>query len=353
MYSQIKVKSSIKDYSVSFVSLEEIEKLTNEDYHLVIIDRKVANYFPKLSYEGAIIVETSEKLKTWDSLQIIFDELIAKKVNTLTKLIVIGGGVLQDAVGFCASVFCRGIEYILVPTTLLSQIDSCVGGKTSVNYGSRKNIIGTFYPPNQILICEDFLYSLPFEDFCSGLGELFKFDLLRNKIEESHINKLLSGEQSILPYVYDSLKYKISILEIDEFDKKERKYLNFGHTFGHALEITSDYKLSHGYAVIIGCLIALKVSAYLFKYSDDDYNKSLTLAKNILKNSIDLKQNWFDFDSLMECVKSDKKNTGCLNMVLLKDNYPVIQKIDDYSIIKKALENVYEALRLCNRISSQ
>lgn len=349
MYSQIKVKSSIKDYSVSFVSLEEIEKLTNEDYYLVIIDRKVANYFPKLSYEGAIIVETSEKLKTWDSLQIIFDELIAKKVNTLTKLIVIGGGVLQDAVGFCASVFCRGIEYILVPTTLLSQIDSCVGGKTSVNYKSRKNIIGTFYPPKEILICEDFLYTLSHEDFNSGLGELFKFDLLRNKITDSHIEKILDEKKLILPDVYDSLKYKISILEIDEFDKKERKYLNFGHTFGHALEITSKYKLSHGYAVVIGCLIALYVSEKM--YSDFDkniYQVALKTAKKILSNTVQIEENWFAYDSLMECVKSDKKNTGCLNMVLIKNNNPIIQKIEDYSIIKEALVKVYEALGLCN-----
>ena len=349
MYSQITVKSNIKDYSVSFVSLEDIDKLTNEDNHLVIIDKNVANHFPKLSYGGAIIVDTSEELKTWEGLQIIFDKFVEKKINTLTKLVVIGGGVLQDAAGFCASVFCRGIEYILIPTTLLSQIDSCVGGKTSINYKSRKNIIGTFYPPSEILICEDFLYTLSHEDFCSGLGELFKFNLLRNKITDSRIEKILHEKELILADVYDSLTYKISILEIDEFDKKERKYLNFGHTFGHALEITSKYKLSHGYAVIIGCLIALYVSEKTYGNFDKNiYQVALKTAKKIISNTVQIEENWFAYDSLMECVKSDKKNTGCLNMVLIKDNNPVIQKIEDYSIIKEALVKVYEALRLCN-----
>ena len=348
MYSQINVKSKIKDYSVNFVSLSEIHKLIGEDYHLAVVDKNVANYFPKFNLGDVIVLDTDEDLKSWRGLEKIFDEFAAKKVNTQTKLIVIGGGVLQDAVGFCASVYCRGIEYYLVPTTLLSQIDSCVGGKTSINYGSRKNILGTFYPPKEILICEDWLYSLNKENFCSGLGELFKFDILRNKIQESKVDELISGNENVLHHIYESLKYKISILEIDEFDKKERKYLNFGHTFGHVLEITSNYKLSHGYAVVIGCLIALKISVDLFDYNKEDFALALNLAKNILKNTINIEENWFDYDSLMECVKSDKKNTGCLNMVLLKDNNPVIQKIDDYSIIKEALVNVYEALRLCN-----
>ena len=348
MYSQINIKSKIKDYSVNFVSLNEIYKLVDEDYHIVVIDKNVADCFPKFQLGDLIIVETNEDLKSWRGLEKIFDEFAAKKVNTQTKLVVIGGGVLQDAVGFCASVYCRGIEYYLVPTTLLSQIDSCVGGKTSINYGSRKNILGTFYPPKEILICEDWLCGLSKENFCSGLGELFKFDILRNKIQESKVVELISGNENVLHHIYESLNYKISILEIDEFDKKERKYLNFGHTFGHALEITSNYKLSHGYAVVIGCLIALKISVDFYNYDKEDFALALNFAKIILKNTINIEENWFDYDSLMECVKSDKKNTGFLNMVLLKDNKPVIQKIDDYSIIKEALVNVYEALRLCN-----
>jgi 3-dehydroquinate synthase len=183
MYSKIDVKSKIKDYSVNFASLNEIYKLIDEDYHLTVVDKNVANYFPKLNSGDVIVVDTDEDLKSWRGLEKIFDEFAAKKVNTQTKLVVIGGGVLQDAVGFCASVYCRGIEYYLVPTTLLSQIDSCVGGKTSINYDSRKNILGTFYPPKEILICKDWLYGLNKENFCSGLGELLKFDILRNKIK--------------------------------------------------------------------------------------------------------------------------------------------------------------------------
>ena len=348
MYSQINVKSKIKDYSVSFVDLNEIYKLIGEDYHLAVVDSNVANSFPKFGLGDLIVIDTNEDLKSWRGLEKIFDKFAEKKVNTQTKLVVIGGGVLQDAVGFCASVYCRGIEYYLVPTTLLSQIDSCVGGKTSINYGSRKNILGTFYPPKEILISDEWLYGLNKENFCSGLGELLKFDILRNKLQESKVSELIAGNENVLPYIYESLNYKISILEIDEFDKKERKFLNFGHTFGHALEITSKYKLSHGYAVAIGCLIAMRVSELNYNYSHKDYSFALDIVKKLLKNTVPVEKKWFDYKSLMECVKSDKKNTGCVNMVLIKDNDPVIQKIDDYSIIEEALENVYEAIRLCN-----
>lgn len=348
MYSQINVKSKIKDYSVNFVTLEEIYQLISEDYHLAVVDQNVANFYPKFGIGDLIVIDTNEDLKSWRGLEKIFDKFAEKKVNTQTKLVVIGGGVLQDAVGFCASIYCRGIEYYLAPTTLLSQIDSCVGGKTSINYGSRKNILGTFYPPKKILICEDWLYGLSKENFCSGLGELLKFDILRNQIQQSKVVELISGKENVLNHIYESLNYKISILEIDEFDKKERKYLNFGHTFGHALEITSKYQLSHGYAVIIGCLIALKISELYYDYNYKDYNTTLSIVKNLLENTVPVDKKWFDYELLMECVYSDKKNTGCVNMVLIKDNEPVIQKIEDYSIIKEALENVYEAIRLCN-----
>ena len=348
MYSQIDVKSKIKDYSVNFTSIDEIHKLIAEDYHLAVIDSNVAKYFPEFALGDLIVVDTDEDLKSWRGLEKIFDRFAAKKVNTQTKLVVIGGGVLQDAVGFCASVYCRGIEYYLVPTTLLSQIDSCVGGKTSINYGLRKNILGTFYPPKEILICEDLLGGLNKENFCSGLGELLKFDILRNKIQESKVIELISENENVLHHIYESLSYKISILEIDEFDKKERKFLNFGHTFGHAVEITSKYKLSHGYAVALGCLVALRVSELSYNYNYKDYSATSNIVIKLLENTVSVDKEWFDYESLMECVKSDKKNTGCVNMVLIKDNQPVIQKIEDYSIIKTALENVYETIRLCN-----
>jgi 3-dehydroquinate synthase len=346
VYSQINVKSKLKDYSIKFEDLSHIIRLSNLPNTITIIDSNVAHYFPQIGYGFTISVDTNENLKTWDGVKVIFDELLTVKANINTKLLVIGGGVLQDAVGFCASVFCRGIDYILVPTTLLSQIDSCVGGKTSINYGSRKNILGTFYPPTEIIICEEFLQGLSQENFCSGLGELFKFDILRNKISISEIDKLITRNHSVIEHINESLLYKISILEIDEFDKLERKFLNFGHTFGHALEITSNYKLSHGYAVVVGCLVALEVSKSLFGNHID--TNTLEIANNLLSQTCPIEQDWFDFDNLMECVKSDKKNTGCVNMVLIKDGQPVIQKIEDYSIIKRALENTYEAIRLCN-----
>ena len=350
MYSQIDVKSKIKDYSVNFVSLSEIYKLIGEDYHLAVVDKNVAHCFPEFGLGDLIVIDTNEDLKSWRGLEKIFDKFAAKKVNTQTKLVVIGGGVLQDAVGFCASVYCRGIEYYLVPTTLLSQIDSCVGGKTSINYGSRKNILGTFYPPCEILICEEWLDGLSKENFCSGLGELLKFDILRNKIQESNVIDLITENKNVLYHIHKSLNYKISVLEIDEFDKKERKFLNFGHTFGHALESTSNYNIPHGTAVLFGILIANKVSNFLGLLS---LNKELELFDLIypyIKHQ-KIQEDWFNFDDLISIIKHDKKNTGTINMALLTDEDPKIVPIELEETLQLALKNIYASIRLCNKIS--
>lgn len=346
MYSPLEIKSKIKTYSVIFRNQVDF----NQEY-LKIVDKNVAYNFPNLVDENSLIISTDENLKSWDGLTNILNWLLTRNANIQTQILVIGGGVLQDAVGFCASIYARGIDYTLVPTTLLSQIDSCVGGKTSVNFGSRKNILGTFYPPKEIIICPKFLKTLPQEDFCSGLGELLKFDILRDRLLQSKVKDLIYFKDDILRHIHESLKYKISILEIDEFDKKERKLLNFGHTFGHALEITSEYKLSHGYAVAIGCMIALNISNRIFEDCNnlDDAKK---ITSTLLDQTIKLDKKWFDYNKLMECVKSDKKNTGQINMVLIKDRKPILQKIENFSIIKEELENIYEAFRLCGKISS-
>jgi 3-dehydroquinate synthase len=334
MYSQINVASKINNYEIKFQ--DNLELTENQ---IKIIDENVANNFPNLIDKNTLVVKCDEYLKSLNGIDKILNWLIDIKANISSDIAVFGGGVLQDAVGFCASIFCRGINYTLYPTTLLSQIDSCVGGKTSINYGDRKNILGTFYPPKKIIVSTKFLESLPHHDYCSGLGELFKFDILRNQLDKCLIKNLLIDKSKILDVIYDSLNYKISILHIDEFDKKERKYLNFGHTFGHALEITSNYQLSHGYAVVLGCLIALDVSNLVYNNNSGiDIEKAKIISEKILSETVKLNSEWFDFDLLMKCVMSDKKNTGYLNMILMKNGFPVIEKIDDPTIIKSILE---------------
>ena len=267
----------------------------------------------------------------------LISKLVDLKTNINTKLVVIGGGILQDLVGFSASVYARGIEYILVPTTLLSQADSCIGGKTSINFNSKKNLIGTFYPPTSIVICTKFLNTLSSLDYISGLGEIYKFHILQNKIPS------FSSNSQIESMILDSLKYKIDILSRDEFDKGERKFLNFGHTFGHALEFTSDHKIPHGVAVILGSMIAVRLSNNL-GYKVDNYDLIIKTGIDLIKKAnITFSSKWFDFCSLMEIVKSDKKSTGKLTMVLIDDK-PFLENVEDVSILIETLKQTYESI---------
>ena len=271
------------------------------------------------------------------STHIIFDNLIERKANIQTRLVVIGGGILQDLVGFCASTYCRGIQYDLVPTTLLSQADSCLGGKTSINVKGKKNILGTFYPPNNIYICTEFLKTLSTLDYCSGLGEIYKFHILENRIAQFDI------DGDINDMIYRGLLFKGDILSRDEFDKGERKYLNFGHTFGHALETTSQNNLPHGIAVILGCMIASRIASKL-EYKVPNYNQLLEKGIELInKANIKLEQSWFDLESLLEIVKSDKKSTGKLTMVLSTD-HNFLQDIEDIKVVKQALQETYESI---------
>jgi len=210
-------------------------------------------------------------------------------------------------------------------------------GKTSINLDGRKNLLGTFYPPKEIIIYTKFLQTLPELDYLSGMGELYKFHILQNKIN------LFNIENNIETMILDGLKYKIDILSRDEFDKGERKFLNFGHTFGHALESTSDNVIPHGIAVIIGCMIAITISKQL-GYNIDDYELSMEKGYQMLKNSnLAFKKEWFDINKLLEVIKSDKKSTGKLTMVLINDK-PILADVEDIIILENILNKIYESI---------
>lgn len=338
MYSKLNIPSKLNDYRLTFISnIEEIQSYINSQNTITIIDSNVNKLYPFLNRNTNIVLECNEDLKTLKGAYDLITTLSNLKTNTNTRLVVIGGGVLQDLVGFCASIYARGIEYILIPTTLLAQTDSCVGGKTSINFNNRKNLLGTFYPPSDIIICTEFLKTLSSLDYISGLGEIYKFYLLQNKISEFDLN------YPIEPMILEGLKYKIDILTRDEFDKGERKFLNFGHTFGHALESISNYKIPHGIAVTLGSIIALKLSTKL-GYQVPNYKLSIEKGINLVKDSkIIFQPEWFDLNSLLEIVKSDKKSTGKLTMILLNNN-PFIHDIQDPKILTQILQTTYESI---------
>jgi len=338
MHNLLNIPSKVNNYTLGFVdSVSEIEDLIDQSNTITIIDHNVSELYPNLNRDNNIVLVCNENSKTLEGTALLISNLINLKVNIKTKLVVIGGGILQDLVGFSASIYARGIEYILVPTTLLAQTDSCVGGKTSINFDSRKNLIGTFYPPTSIVICTKFLDTLSPLDYISGLGEIYKFHILQSK------TPYFSPNSNIESMILDSLKYKVDILSRDEFDKGERKFLNFGHTFGHALESTSNHEIPHGVAVILGSILAVKLSNNL-GYKVDNYDCIIKKGIDLIqKTNINFDPKWFDFDSLMEIVKSDKKSTGKLTMVLIDDK-PFLENVEDVSILKETLKQIYESI---------
>jgi 3-dehydroquinate synthase len=226
--------------------------------------------------------------------------------------------VLQDAGCFIASVLARGIRWELVPTTLLAQADSCIGSKSSINIGHYKNQIGTFYPPHRVLLVQDFLRTLPFDEIRSGLGEVIKLQLLSGEQGFEELMTDLEGFAALgsadrLPllakWVQRSMDVKQPVIERDEFDRGERLLLNYGHTFGHAFESVTDFGIPHGIAVVLGMLAATSISARLGMVTEDQAG---ALARRLRPWHQPYAERLADIDmaDLLAALARDKKNTA-------------------------------------------
>ncbi len=205
----------------------------------------------------------SEKKKSLATAQALYKILLRYPAKRNITLITIGGGVTQDVAGFTASTLYRGIRWIYIPTTLLAQADSCIGAKTGLNFMDYKNLIGTFYAPEKVLVSSAFLTTLPREDVVSGLGEIAKLLITGArgsrglKSVEEAVTRILTGSpRDLLPLIRESLSIKKPFVEADEFDEGKRRLLNYGHEFGHALESVSRFRVSHGLAVVVGMIFA-------------------------------------------------------------------------------------------------
>ena len=338
---KIQVKTKNQKYPIFIGNniLNKIKKILNENlinYNqcLVVADKnvpkkligKVLDSLPKKK-TFLYYFNSSEKNKNQKSVDSILSILLKKNFNRNDCVISIGGGITGDIAGFAASIFKRGLKFINIPTTLLSQVDSSIGGKTGINTKHGKNLIGTFYSPNLVISDIIFLKSLPRREIICGYGEILKHALISNKkffsfldINGSHILNLQSP--LIEKAIFKSCSIKKKIVEVDEKEMGIRKILNFGHTFAHAYEATLGYskKLNHGEAVILGIKTAAKFSLLNkilnineFNLIEDHLNK-LKLPKNINK-FFSIK----DLNKILSFMKKDKKNnTNKINLVLLK-----------------------------------
>ncbi len=286
----------------------------------------------------------SEKLKSFASAQLIISKMIEQKFGKDTLLISIGGGTVGDVAGFIASIYMRGIAFVNIPTTIISAVDSSIGGKTAINYSGIKNIIGTFYQPAFVLVDPVFFNSLQKNELVSGFGEVIKYSYLT---DDKFYSKLLSNYGLFLrkdldflsSISYECIKIKSAVVSQDEFELNGiRRILNFGHTFAHAYESSSKYKLSHGKAVLAGLVSALLLSYYNRLLDKQQLEQMLALPLK-LKSHIRLGN--IDGKGVINFMKNDKKNRqGKIQFVLIKNFGELI--VDFYSSKKSIYSSIRE-----------
>ncbi len=315
IFKKVDIKSKIRNYSLLFVDdfMDGWDVLADKKLFL-FIDKNVAKLYKNklqglLNDHPYLLVEATEKNKTFQNIDLLIKQLIDRKVRKNYVLVAIGGGIIQDIVGFIASILYRGIEWVFFPTTLLSQCDSCLGSKTSVNIDGYKNQVGNFYPPSQICIDTNFLETLSIDGIKSGIGEMLHFYFIAASLRIQDISEnyemLIKKRCLLKDYIEESLKIKKFVVESDEFDKGERNLFNYGHTFGHALESITNYILPHGQAVTIG----MDISNYLSeKLGLIDKKLYLEMKKVLLKNWPEYNFSNVDLDSFFEYLQKDKKN---------------------------------------------
>ena len=325
--------------------LSQIFKKNSIDFKkcLLVLDKNIPNMYVKQiskslkRYEVYKFINyANERNKNQKNVTKILDFLLKKNFSRDDCLISIGGGITGDVAGFAASLFKRGLKFINIPTTLLSQVDSSVGGKTGINTSQGKNLIGSFYQPKIVISDIDFLKSLPFREIVCGYAEIVKHALIANKrfynFLDKNINEILKLKSpSIEKSIYESCKIKKSIVEKDEKEKNLRKILNFGHTFAHAYEASFNFskKLNHGEAVILGMKSAFEFSHNKKLIGHKEFYSAIKHLNNShfpisIKSYFSMKK----VDQIVSFMMRDKKNNSknIKLMLIKKIGGPIIEK---------------------------
>ncbi len=324
--------------------LEPLEPLTisssTENYTVIIgndVVNEVVKKYPEAIYliddffdaclalpkNQCISIHADEETKSLERISEVIIQLKQLGVNRSTHLVAIGGGCIQDIATFAASIYMRGITWSFMPTTLLSMVDSCIGGKSSINVAGCKNLVGNFYPPQDIIIDVNFTQTLDPEQIIGGLFEAEKICYARGSAE--YTAYLFEQPHSQIDadalhrITYQSLQAKKWFIEIDEFDKKERLLLNFGHTFGHAIEAGTNFAVSHGIAVGLGMLIAAyysKQQNLINKQAMHRIDQLITHIKTMLQSIVLIQPNDININLFLKKFEDDKKHQAdCYRMV--------------------------------------
>ena len=359
---KLNIKTNTQKYPIYIgkkvsANISQISKSNSIKFNrcLLVVDSNVPKKFVsiikkslknKMSYIHYF--KANELNKNMKSINKILEILLNKNFSRDDCLISVGGGITGDVSGFAASLFKRGLKFINIPTTLLSQVDSSIGGKTGVNTKYGKNLVGSFYQPNLVISDTEFLKTLPNREIVCGYGEILKHSIIGNKkfynFLNNHKNKILNLTSPFLEKaIYESCKIKKAIVEKDEKEKGLRKVLNLGHTFAHAYESSFNYSqnLNHGEAVLLGIMTAIKFSLHIKLIKKKDFD---LIKKHLERPEINIQLSKFfsnrDVSKIINFMKTDKKNTSKkINLVLLRSiSKPIYNTNFDHIKIKAFLK---------------
>lgn len=292
-----------------------------------------------------IVLPDGEAYKNSDTLNLIYDALLQNRCERSTTLIALGGGVIGDLTGYAAATYLRGVPFIQIPTTLLSQVDSSVGGKTGINHPLGKNMIGAFYQPKVVLADIDTLVTLPAREFSAGVAEVIKYGLIRDADFfawlETNMHLLMNLDEQVLSYaIYRSCQNKAEVVAADEHEAGERALLNLGHTFGHAIENAMGYGVwLHGEAVAAGTMLAADLSQRLGWINQQDMARISAIFKAAKLPLIPPKLTVENYLALMQLDK--KVADGQIRLVLQQGIGKAIMTADyDKTLLNQTLEAI-------------
>ena len=315
MFSSFDIVSTTGSYGVQIEPGLLDHTISAPGERLFIVDEFLAGRLRETGIDPVAIV-ADEHAKSLDRMTEVIVALRERRTTRNSELVAIGGGVVQDIAAFAASIYMRGVGWTYVPTTLLSMTDSCIGGKSSINVGKYKNIVGTFHPPSAVLIDPALTHTLSVEQKAAGLIEAAKICQCRGSKVFGRYLALLpevdADDGRLAAIIDESLRAKKWFIEVDEFDRAERLLLNFGHTFGHAIEAATHFQVSHGIAVGLGMLAAIELSQ-LLGLTTADVPEIARFRKHI-EGLVDVVENLpavlsaVSLPNLLEAFGSDKKH---------------------------------------------
>lgn len=320
-------------------SIKELKEIVSPQDAIIITDDTFHPlHTSKFKGWKTITIKTGEAYKVQSTVDDIINQLIVLKADRKTTLIGVGGGVITDITGYVASVYMRGISFGFVPTTLLAMIDASIGGKNGIDVGVYKNMVGNIRQPNFLLYDVSLLKTLPDSEWSNGFAEIIKHACIKDAamfkiLEQNTLSKFQKNKMLLSQLVQRNAKIKIKVVQIDEFEKGERRLLNFGHTLAHALE--NQYALSHGQAVSIGSSYASIISKQLLGFKQTEKVLAVLEQYGLPTNAS------FDKEKVFEVLQMDKKREKA------EMNYILLEKIGKAVIIPiplTDLKNILESL---------